>query len=105
MTVPRPCKQCGKLAYEGDLIIVSAKEYRKLVDQAKATASATNSRQARAALARSKIFANLAVRDFIRERENGMTLLELTEACRLEFGADAPSRSAIHRFLSGSKGS
>lgn len=99
MSVPEKCDTCGKLAFPGETVTISADEYRELL------LLRTNGDPLRP-LRRpaSPIDRDPELAEFIMAASATTMLSDISAACLERFGAErAPSRSAIQRFLSRSR--
>lgn len=98
MNAMERCKDCGKLALLTETVTISAYEYNKLLRDAaagKARREISNYR----ALSRSGIGLNPELAEFILDVAPTMTIAKIHAACIERFGATAPSRSSIFRFI------
>lgn len=93
------CDQCGKMALSADTITIPVSEYNRLM-RASVTQRISNYR----AVSRSGIGLNPPLAEFILESAKTMTIAKLHEACVEKFGADAPSKSSIFRFIDKMRG-
>jgi len=99
MSVPEKCDTCGKLAFPGETVTISADEYRELL--AFRAAREVPYAQYRGRLkSRSRAARDPEVAAFILQNAETMILADIVKACLERFGPDrSPARSSIHRFL------
>lgn len=102
MALPEICQQCGKLAYPGGTITVTADEYQELL-QFRRHREAAYQRASNVQLApRMKIARDPELAQFILRSAETMLIKEVEAACIERFGRDrTPSQSSIYRFIHG----
>ncbi len=96
------CERCGKLAVQGDVVTISMQEFEALKRDAAMGGSRRRISNYRA-VSRSAIARNLEMADFIIESLATKTITEVAVSVAEKFGASAPSRSSIHRFVAAVK--
>ncbi len=100
MTNPKPCERCGRLAFDGRPVTISADEYLELQQKAAAYDASVGRVRSFRHLSRSTIARDPELAAFLVEASATMLLKDLRSAAVGLFGSDrVPSRSSIHRFL------
>lgn len=95
MAAPKPCEQCGRLAFEEEMVTIPAAEYRELLERP--TAQPFMWKPARSAIGKDQELGDYIIH---LAKPGTMLLREIKDACDERFGpARAPSISAIHRFI------
>lgn len=102
MALPEVCQHCGKLAYPGGTVTISAEEYQGLL-HFKKQREAVYERASNVRLAhRMKIGRDPELAQFILRSAETMLIKEIEAACIERFGRErTPSQSSIHRFIHG----
>lgn len=96
------CDICGKLAFEGATVTISATEYETL----RKTAADVSTRKTNfkyRSVSHSVIARNPQLADFILVCIETMTIAETYQAAVARFGEKVSSKSSIHRFIQAMK--
>jgi hypothetical protein len=92
------CPDCGRLV-AGEKVTIGAAEFQRLTALAKAYELATQRIRDFHRRSHSPIARQPDLAAFILECSASLTLHQTAAACRLKFGGQTPSKSAIARFL------
>ncbi|MEZ5872092.1 MAG: hypothetical protein R3D32_09635 [Nitratireductor sp.] len=101
--LPKPCDECGRLVIPDDVVMLTAREYRELIERANAGSIQFEAINSLRRKSRSPIVRNTDMAKFILEARGHKTLAQIARDCQRKWGKYSPSKSSIDRFLKAAK--